>query len=148
VRVFFISLRKKRLAAALSRAVLHEDVQDVVVLVDGPPQVLLVPIDFDEDLVQVPFVTRPGLPAAQRACVPLPELGAPAAHRLVGDGAPRSSMSSSTSRKDRGKRKYSHTQWEMTSTGYRCPLYDGDTAPTDSPLQHDQPEDHPTGQPT
>jgi hypothetical protein len=23
-------------------------------------------------------------------------------------------------------------------------LYDGDTAPTDSPLQHDQPEDHPT----
>jgi hypothetical protein len=39
-------------------------------------------------------------------------------------------MSSSTSRKDRGKRKYSHTQWEMTSTGYRCPLYDGDTPQT------------------
>src|SRR5215217_3813498 len=51
-------------------------------------------------------------------------------------------MSSSTSRNDSGKRKYSHTHWEMTSTGYRCPLYDGDTAPTDSPLRHDQPEDH------
>ncbi|MDX3132644.1 hypothetical protein PV367_23305 [Streptomyces europaeiscabiei] len=23
-------------------------------------------------------------------------------------------------------------------------MYDSDTAPTDSPLQHDQPEDHPT----
>jgi hypothetical protein len=67
-------------------AVLPEDVQDVAVLVDGPPQVLLFPIDLDEDLVQVPFVTRPGLPAAQRARVLLPELGAPAAHRLVGDG--------------------------------------------------------------
>jgi hypothetical protein len=74
---------------------------------------------FDEDLVQVPFVSGPGLSAAQRACVPLPELGAPAAHRLIGDGAPRSNMSSSTSRNDSGKRKYSHTQWEMTSTGYR-----------------------------
>jgi hypothetical protein len=29
--------------------------------------------------------------------------------------------------------KYSHTQWEITSTGYRCPLYDGDVLPTDDP---------------
>ena len=29
------------------------------------------------------------------------------------------SISSSTSRNDSGKRKYSHTQWEITSTGYR-----------------------------
>jgi hypothetical protein len=42
---------------------------------------------------------------------------------------PRSSISSSTSRNDSGKRKYSHTQWEMTSTGYRCPLYDSDALP-------------------
>jgi hypothetical protein len=31
---------------------------------------------------------------------------------------PRSSISSSTSRNDSGKRWYSHTQWEMTSIGY------------------------------
>ncbi|GAA1329694.1 hypothetical protein GCM10009647_068490 [Streptomyces sanglieri] len=43
-------------------------------------------------------------------------------------------------------RKYSHTQWEITSTGYRCPLYDGGVLPTDNPLHHDQPEDHPTRQ--
>jgi hypothetical protein len=32
----------------------------------------------------------------------------------------------------------------MISTGYRCPLYDGDALPTDDPSQRDQPEDHPT----
>ena len=32
----------------------------------------------------------------------------------------------------------------MTSTGYRWPLYDGDASPANSPLQHDQPGDHPT----
>ncbi|MDQ0937614.1 hypothetical protein QFZ49_007589 [Streptomyces turgidiscabies] len=31
----------------------------------------------------------------------------------------------------------------MTSTGYRCPLYDSDALPTDDPSQADQPEDHP-----
>jgi pimeloyl-ACP methyl ester carboxylesterase len=57
---------------------------------------------------------------------------------------PRSNISSSTSRKLSGNRKYSHTQWEITWTGYRCPLHDSDPAPTNSPLRHDQPEDHPT----
>src|SRR5688572_24888593 len=52
-------------------------------------------------------------------------------------------MSSSTSRNDSGKRWYSHTQREMTSTGYRWPLYDGDTAPMDDPSQADQLGDHP-----
>lgn len=56
----------------------------------------------------------------------------------------RGSGRSSTSRKLSGKRKYSHTQCAITSTGYRCPLYDGGALPTDDPSQHDQPEDHPT----
>ncbi len=56
---------------------------------------------------------------------------------------PRSSISSSTSRNDSGERKYSHTQWEMISAGYRCPLYDGDMSSTDGPLHRDQPEDPP-----
>ncbi|MGY3676731.1 hypothetical protein ACVWXU_000354 [Streptomyces sp. TE33382] len=61
---------------------------------------------------------------------------------------PRCSISSSTSRNDNGKRKYSHTQWEIASTGYRCPLYDGGVLPTDNPLHHDQPKIIPPGQPT
>lgn len=47
---------------------------------------------------------------------------------------PRWNISPSTSRKLRENRKYSHTQWEITSTGYRCPLYDGDTDDTSDPL--------------
>ncbi|WP_457469315.1 hypothetical protein [Streptomyces sp. TE4109] len=47
---------------------------------------------------------------------------------------PRSSNSSSTSRKDSGKRKYSHTACAITSTGYRWPLYDGDADDTNESL--------------
>ncbi|MDQ0904508.1 hypothetical protein QFZ22_000493 [Streptomyces canus] len=54
--------------------VLH---QDVAVLVDGPPQILLFPVDLDEDLIQVPLVPRPRLPTAQRIGVGLPELATP-----------------------------------------------------------------------
>jgi hypothetical protein len=43
-------------------------------------------------------------------------------------------MSFSTSRKLSGKRKYNHTQCAITSTGYRCPLYDGDADDTSEPL--------------
>ena len=61
---FLRSLRKKRLAA-LAPGGLHEDVQHVAVLVDGPPQVLPIAVDLQEDLVQVPFVAGSGLAAAQ-----------------------------------------------------------------------------------
>jgi hypothetical protein len=88
----------------------HEAVQDIAVLVDSPPQVLLFSIDLDEDLTQVPCVTRPGLPAAQRACVPLPELAHQRRTVSYETTIPHSSMNSSTSRNDSGKRKYSHAQ--------------------------------------
>ena len=58
---------------------------------------------------------------------------------------PRASSNSSTSRKDNGKRWYSHTAREMTSTGNQKPLYDT-TAPasTASPSQTiNKPDDHP-----
>jgi hypothetical protein len=69
-------------------SVLHEGVGDVPVLVDGPPQVLQPSADFDEDLIHVPLVPGLGLPAAQRACVGLPEHAAAAADRFVGDDDP------------------------------------------------------------
>ncbi|GAB2722713.1 hypothetical protein GCM10010442_49950 [Kitasatospora kifunensis] len=57
---------------------------------------------------------------------------------------PRWSIISSTSRQERGKRKYSHTQWEMTSTGYRSPLYDGGADGTNGPPRTRSTKDHPT----
>jgi hypothetical protein len=92
--------------------------------------------------LSVTTTARPA--AAQSVGVGLAELGAPAAHCLVGDDDAWLEQQHSTSRKLSGDRKYSHTQGETTSTGYRCPLYDGDALPTHNPLHHDQPEDHPT----
>jgi hypothetical protein len=60
VRVFFIRRRKKRPGRGLVPPVLYEDVEDVAVLVDGPPQVLQLTVDLDEDLVKVPLVAGPG----------------------------------------------------------------------------------------
>ena len=67
---------------------LDQDVQDVAVLVDGPPQVLPLAVDLDVDLVQVPFVAGPGSSAPQPAGVLGPELRAPLPDGLVGDDDP------------------------------------------------------------
>lgn len=123
--------------SSLVPAALHENVEHVAIGVDGPPQVLQLTADH-EDLVQVPLVARLHTPAAQ-ACPNFVHQ-----RRTVSweTSTPRSSINSSTSRNDSGKRKYSHTQWEMISTGYRCPFYDGGVLSTDDTSQHDQSEDH------
>ena len=104
VHCFLSSLRKNRLAALASRRGLDQDVQDIAVLVDGPPQVLPLAVDREEDLVEVPRVAGPGPAAAQPGRVDLPELHAPVPDRLVGTITPRCSISSSTSRKLSGNR--------------------------------------------
>jgi len=43
------------------------------------------PLIFDEDLVEVPFVAGAGAPTAQLIGVGLPELGTPAPYRLIAD---------------------------------------------------------------
>ena len=37
-------------------AALHQDVQDVAILIHGAPQVMLLAIDLDEHLIEVPFI--------------------------------------------------------------------------------------------
>ena len=69
----------------LVAAALHQDVEDMPVLVDRPPQIVRLPIDRDEDLIKVPLVAWPGTVAAQRIRVGLAELAAPLADRFVRD---------------------------------------------------------------
>jgi hypothetical protein len=64
---------------------LDQDVDHVAVLVDGPPRVLLLAIDFDEDFVPMPGVSQPAL-----APLPFPNLVgteflAPQPNRLIRD---------------------------------------------------------------
>jgi hypothetical protein len=42
---------------------LEQDIDHVAVLVDGPPEILLAPVDVHEQFVQVPRVAQASLPA-------------------------------------------------------------------------------------
>jgi hypothetical protein len=57
-------------------------------LVHRPPQIVGLPVDFDEHLVKVPLVPRAGPPAAQAIGVGLPELAAPLVDGVIGDVHP------------------------------------------------------------
>jgi hypothetical protein len=64
---------------------LDEDVQDVALLVDRPPEVLSLAVDLDENLVQVPLVAGLGAAAAQLSGVGRAQLRAPLPDGLVRD---------------------------------------------------------------
>ncbi|CAM5744576.1 hypothetical protein SHIRM173S_05064 [Streptomyces hirsutus] len=133
VRVVFSSLRKKRLAAALSRRLCTRMSRTVPSASTARHRYFNSPLTLIEDLVQVPCVPGPRLVAAQPVGVGLSELGVPAADGLVGDDHAELQHQLLDLAEAERKRKYRHTQGEITSAGYRCPLYDGDVLPTDDP---------------
>ncbi len=53
-------------------------------MIHGAPQVLFLPIDLEEDFVQVPRIARAGAAPPQLVRVRLPELPTPLQHGLVG----------------------------------------------------------------
>ena len=65
---------------------LHEDVDDVAVLVHRPPEVLPLSLDGHEQLVQIPRVAHSPASAPQPPRVVEPERLTPLPNRLVGDG--------------------------------------------------------------
>ena len=62
---------------------LHEDVDHVAVFIDCPPQILLAPLDPDEQLVQMPGVAHAAPAAPQPPCVVEPERPTPLPDRLI-----------------------------------------------------------------
>src|SRR5262245_29682803 len=77
-------LTEKLLRRLLVAAALHEDIEDVVVLVDGAPEVMALTIDGQKDLIQVPLVTWLGASVLQLIGVRLPKLETPLANSLMG----------------------------------------------------------------
>lgn len=51
-------LAEKRLRRVLIASALHQNIEDSVVLIDGPPQGMPLTMYRQEDLVQVPWVAR------------------------------------------------------------------------------------------
>ena len=64
---------------------LHEDVEDVTVLIHGAPQVLLATLDRDEHLVEMPGVSEPATSAPQSARIFRTEPSTPLPDGLIGD---------------------------------------------------------------
>jgi hypothetical protein len=64
---------------------LHQNVELHAVLIHGPPQIVPLLINRDEDLIQVPLITRLGTPAAQVIRVLLAKLAAPFTNGFVRD---------------------------------------------------------------
>ena len=64
---------------------LHQDVDHVAVLVNRPPEILLPPLNIDEQFVQVPRVAHPSTASPQRSRIRRPKDPTPLPNRFVGD---------------------------------------------------------------
>src|SRR5215813_4466631 len=68
---------KKPLRRLLLPPALHEDVKHIIVLVDRAPEVMALPVDGQEHLIQVPLVPWLGASVLQLIRVALPKLPTP-----------------------------------------------------------------------
>ena len=101
------------LGSQLITSLLHQDVEDNAVLVDGTPEPVSLALDFELHFIEMPLVTRLSTSASQSRGVGRPELRTPGTDRLAGnDDSPFCQK-----RKLKWKRKYSQTAWLMISTG-------------------------------
>ena len=67
---------------------LDEDIDDISVLVDSPPEILPLALDRHKELVQVPGVAQATFPPLELSSVLRPELPTPLANGFVGDDDP------------------------------------------------------------
>jgi hypothetical protein len=78
---------------------LYQDIEDMAIVIDGPPQIMAFATDDQTHLVQVPLVARSGTPPPELVGIGLPKLPAPIPHRFISeDDATCGAISSSTSR--------------------------------------------------
>ena len=62
---------------------LHQDVDDVAVLIDGTPEVLQWAVDSDEHFVQIPRIAEPALASLESPGIRGAEFDRPLSDRLV-----------------------------------------------------------------
>ena len=84
---------------------LHQDVECMAVLIDSAPEVMMLALDREYDLIEMPFVAALGGTSAQLIGIPLAKLQGPLADHLVGDDDAAAAINSSMSRKLSENRK-------------------------------------------
>jgi hypothetical protein len=81
-------LAEESLRRLLVPPALHQDIEDMAVLIDGPPQIMPRAINREEHPVQVPLVAGSGTPAPELIGIGLPELQASLPNGLRGHDNP------------------------------------------------------------
>ena len=76
---------KEPFRGALIAVRLHQDVDHVAVLIHRTPQILLLAVDSNEDLVQVPSIAEAALAPLQFSSIVRTELLTPVPNRFVRD---------------------------------------------------------------
>jgi hypothetical protein len=84
----FEELPKELLGGILISSALDENIQHIAVLINRPPQVMELAIDFEEDFIKMPFVTGLRPASAQHSGIRLTEFPAPLTNRLVRKNEP------------------------------------------------------------
>jgi hypothetical protein len=67
---------------------LDQDIEDIPVLVNGAPEIMMLPMNRERDFIEMPRVARPRAPAPELIGVCLPELPAPLAGGFIGHDHP------------------------------------------------------------
>ena len=65
---------------------LDQNVDHVAVLIHGTPQILLLAVDSNKDLIQMPLIAQPSLSSLQFASIDRTELLTPLPDRLIRHG--------------------------------------------------------------
>jgi hypothetical protein len=81
-------LAEELLGGGLVPARLDQDIEDVAVLIHGPPQIVAGTIDGEEHLIQVLLIAWPGVPPTQPIGILLPESQTPLPDGFVGHNDP------------------------------------------------------------
>src|SRR5260370_525116 len=84
----FAKLPKKPFCCVCVTANLYQNIQEVGILVYGPPEVVFLPANSENYLIHVPFVAATRATTTQFIGINLPKLQTPLSNRFIGDDDP------------------------------------------------------------
>ena len=74
---------KELVCRSLVAMTLHQNIEDLTVGIDGPPEVILLAFDREHDLIEMPLISRLGATAANLIGICLSKLFAPLADGFI-----------------------------------------------------------------